>query len=137
MTKKKRSGRCRCGEVHYKVIGEINDSFFCHCESCRRNSGAPFVAWGKVHVDAFQLMKGKLVQFKSSPGVVRGFCGTCGTGITYQHAESYPDLDFLLATLDSPEDFPPTFHIRVMEKLSWIHINDELPQYQEWRTNKA
>lgn len=130
------TGTCHCGAVRYRVSGEI-EAFYCHCESCRRSSGAPYVAWGRVHSDAFQLTEGRLTEFESTSDVTRGFCSVCGTGITYQHAETVPDLDFLLATLDSPGDVKPTYHIRVVEKLPWVEITDGLPQYSEWRTDVA
>lgn len=131
------SGKCFCGGVHYRINGEVSDAFFCHCESCRRSSGAPFVAWGRVNEHAFEITQGEVSKFNSSPDVTRGFCARCGTGITYQHDDYLPDLDFLLATLDAPEEVIPTYHIRMAEKLPWVQINDELPKYEGWRPQNA
>lgn len=33
-----------------------------------------------------------------------------------------------LATLDNPENFPPTLHFGVESKLPWLDINDDLPR---------
>ena len=127
------SGRCLCGAVQYRINGKVDDAFFCHCESCRRSSGAPFMAWGRVKQDRFELIRGGLKEFASSPGVTRSRCANCGTEITYQHKDCDPDLDFPLATLDAPEKVTPAYHIRVSEKLPWIVISDKLPTYAEWR----
>ncbi len=130
-------GRCQCGSVEYAVSGAI-ESFICHCEDCRLNSGAPFVAWGRVLESNFELIKGELKSFTSNPGVDWMFCERCGTSIKYENAESKPYIDFFLATLLEPVgDVEPKYHIQVEEKLSWVQITDNLPQYRRWRHDDA
>ena len=133
----KLSGRCFCGAVQYRVIGQPDDAFFCHCESCRRSSGAPVVAWGRVHQNRFEVTQGELSKFASSPEVTRSRCARCGTEVLYQHEDCSPDLDFPLATLRTPGDVAPRYHVRAAEKLPWIEINDALPQHAGWRPKKA
>ena len=130
------AGRCHCGSVAFTVFGEI-EAFYCHCQSCRLNSGAPFVAWGRVSSDSFRLIRGTLKEFNSSKNVSWFFCGKCGTGIQYKNSESEPDIDFLLATLTSGREIMPAYHIQVEEKLAWIQIADGLPQYSRWRTDES
>ena len=38
-------GGCLCGAIRYRVDGEVEDSAYCHCRTCQRQSGAPVVAW--------------------------------------------------------------------------------------------
>lgn len=129
-------GSCHCGSVKYRVLGNI-DAFFCHCNSCRLSSGAPFVAWGRVHADSFELLSGTLNEYYSSDGVIWSFCQSCGTGIKYQDLGSDPDIDFMLATLVSPGDVKPKYHIQTKEKLPWINIDDGLPRFERWANNEA
>ena len=130
--KETQTGGCHCGALRFSVQGSV-EAFFCHCESCRRSSGAPYIAWGRVHADRLKLLEGELTIYRSAPKVERTFCSKCGTGITYQHLDSVPDLDFLLATLDFPESVEPKYHIRIQEKLPWVGLSDDLPQYSGWR----
>lgn len=125
-------GRCQCGAVEYSVCGEV-EAFYCHCEDCRLNSGAPFVAWGRVQSDVFTLHQGTLKTFSSSDGVFWSFCEECGTSIKYVNVETEPEVDFFLATLEAGADVEPAFHVQVKEKLPWVNIADDLPQYQRWR----
>jgi hypothetical protein len=37
-------GGCLCGAVRYRLNGEIEESAYCHCRTCQRQSGAPVVA---------------------------------------------------------------------------------------------
>jgi len=41
------TGRCLCGAVRYECGAPISPAAFCHCESCRRASGAHAVAWDR------------------------------------------------------------------------------------------
>lgn len=37
-------GGCMCGAVRYQAQGTPVSVIYCHCESCRRHTGAPVVA---------------------------------------------------------------------------------------------
>jgi hypothetical protein len=36
-------GGCLCGSVRYRIVGTSKSIGHCHCESCQKASGAPFV----------------------------------------------------------------------------------------------
>ena len=59
MTAQLLTGRCHCGAVEFSVKGEVG-AFYCHCEDCRLSSATPFVAWGRIHSDSFELIRGSL-----------------------------------------------------------------------------
>jgi hypothetical protein len=119
-------GRCYCGQLIYRVEGPVHSLCVCHCESCRRAAGAAFVAWGTVDSDRFHIEQGTLKRVRRLQ-IERGFCADCGTSLTYQ---SHPAAtDFTLASLDDPTLWPPQMHIWVADKLPWVGINDDLPQY--------
>ena len=135
MTETSHRGRCLCGALEFDALGPLENLCFCHCESCRRASGAPFVAWGTCTRDGFVITKGEAAFHHSSPPVTRGFCGRCGTTLTYAHQGRPDDLDVALATLDDPGAAEPQCHIWVADKLEWIEINDDLPQYAGWHSD--
>lgn len=129
------TGACYCGAVKYTITGNFSSQCFCHCRSCRLASGAPFVAWGTIDQSRFGITHGSLKEITTSSGVTRGFCGRCGTGLTYLHANRPGELDISLATMDEPGLVRPAYHIWVADKLPWISIDDGLPQYREWRSS--
>jgi hypothetical protein len=122
-------GGCLCGAVRYQVRDTALATSICHCNSCRRASGAPSVAWVVFAAADFAFVSGQPVAFHSSPPVVRTFCGKCGTPLTYQHEESPDTIDVTTATLDSAERFPPTKEIWLEHKLAWEPVNGALPQF--------
>jgi hypothetical protein len=51
------------------------------------------------------------VEHRSSAEVRRTFCGRCGTSLTYRHDGDPDFIDVATATLDHPDEFPPTRHV--------------------------
>jgi hypothetical protein len=129
MAERRYRGGCLCGGVRYELTGEVRNLCYCHCNSCRRASGGLMVAWGTVDRNAFRVMVGALVEYRSSPPVLRGFCAACGGALTYRHEERPGEIDFTLVTLDEPAELAPERHLWVADKLPWVKISDGLPQY--------
>jgi hypothetical protein len=127
-------GGCLCGSVRYEAGGNATNLCYCHCTSCRRASGAPFVPWGTFARERFTVTQGKLAEYRSSAAVARGFCATCGTSITYRHDRRPAEIDIALATLDDPNLLKPEAHIWVEDKVSWVRIDDGLPQFDRFRS---
>lgn len=123
-------GHCFCGDLRYRVTGRPMSMAYCHCESCRRASAAPSVTWGTFAVEGFAILSGRCRIYASSSKVRRGFCERCGSQITYAHADSPATIDITLATLDEPEALAPERHVWVEDKLCWVVIGDELPQFR-------
>jgi hypothetical protein len=126
-------GGCFCGGVRYEANGECSNTMFCHCQSCRRVAAAPVVAWVTFSSKEFRFTKGKPREFRSTPAVMRSFCGDCGTPLTYRH-DSYVDtLDITTCSLDEPNRFAPTHHSWLLHDLAWVKFGDGLPTFQEFR----
>jgi hypothetical protein len=84
-------------------------------------------------MENMRFTKGNPATFRSSEHVLRGFCATCGSTLTYQH-DSYPgEIDIATASLDDPEAAPPQDHTFAAERLSWMRVNDGLPAYPRTR----
>lgn len=122
-------GGCLCGTVRYRVTGESLVRTLCHCRTCRHASGAPSVAWTVFRSSDFDFIAAIPARFHSSPGVIRTFCGKCGTPLTYQRTSTPETIDVTTATLDVPDAFAPTKEIWVEQKLAWESLNETLEHY--------
>ena len=126
-------GGCYCGAVRYRIAAAPSNTMVCHCQTCRRISGAPVVAWLTFPRSAFEFTKGTPAEFKSSEPVTRSFCPSCGTHLTYQ-TSNYPDtLDVTTCSLDQPSAYPPTHHSWLSHDVAWVRFGDGLPSFPEWR----
>ena len=131
------TGGCFCGGVRYEAASKAGNLCYCHCESCRRAAGAPMVPWGTFANDRFQITKGELREYRSSARVLRGFCGNCGTSMTYRHEKRPAEIDVILVTLDDPTVLVPQAHIWLRDKLPWVDINDGKPTFQQYRPKNS
>ena len=127
----KTAGGCLCGAVRYEAKGKPLLVGHCHCETCRRHTGAPMVT--------FVAFEGRNVRFpdrersiyKSSPEAKRAFCNLCGTPLTWEGKFKGCDIiEFHISTTDDPNSYKPDLHWHHGEKLSWFECLDELPRYK-------
>jgi len=124
-----RKGRCLCGAVRFEYQGPENWIGHCHCESCRRNCSAPFTTFVGVPRAALRMTGETPAAYGSSPGVRRLYCPRCGAPVAYD-ADKYPDeIHLYLAALEDASGLAPQFHVFVGEKVPWITLGDDLPQY--------
>ena len=80
------------------------------------------------------MVKGALASVRSSAKVARGFCGACGSSLTYMHEARPEQIDIALATLDAPGAIAPEYHIWMADALPWDRPGDGLPQYRGWKS---
>ena len=129
MSKNKVTGGCLCGAVRYEVDGEATDAWYCHCESCRRATGAPVTAWTIVPAQALSWPAGPQARHESSTGGYRGYCRDCGTSLSYETVyQGETVICVLTATLEDPDASPPTRHVFHDERIAWLETGDQLPR---------
>lgn len=116
-------GSCLCGAVRYRIDGDFDQFFMCHCSRCRKGTGSAHGAnlfstsaqlhWlqGEHNIRCFQLPETRHR---------RAFCQTCGSPVPQQ--QSSGDHHFLLVpagSLDTTAPLPPATHIFTASKAGW------------------
>lgn len=124
------TGRCSCGEVRFEIKGAPKWVAHCHCTDCRRVTGAPYVTYVGLLRDQVAWSAGTPQRYSSSPGVVRGYCGRCGTPLSYEGARWPDEIHMLVGTLDNPAAVTPQAHVYVGQKLPWVKLSDGLPRFR-------
>jgi hypothetical protein len=122
-------GGCLCSAIRFRICGEPVFSSICHCATCRRANGASTVAWLTFDRGQVEILSGNPRIYRSSQGVARQFCGTCGSQISYENVSSPTTIDITTASLDNPNLFPPTLEVWLEHRVSWQTSNQALAQY--------
>jgi len=127
----KHSGGCMCTNVRYELQDKNTWDVYCHCESCRKHTGAPVSILITCTPDQVRWTKGERALYQSSENRCRGFCPDCGTSLTWEtEINGHHWLALHITTLDNPEEFPPTEHVFHGEKLPWFEVDDDLPRHE-------
>ncbi len=115
-------GGCLCGPVRFRAEGEPKWVLWCHCQSCRKHSGAPASVFAAFTHVAVTITTGEIKKFASSPGVQRGFCARCGSTLTCEN-ERYPaETHFHIGAFDRAADLKPSGALFVEERLAWLNF---------------
>jgi hypothetical protein len=76
-----------------------------------------------------EILSGQPRSYRSSQGVVRQFCGTCGSQLSYESIERPATIDITTASLDNPNLFPPTLEVWLEHRVSWQTADHARAQY--------
>ena len=121
-------GGCLCGAVRYQVRGPAVQTTLCHCEDCRRASGAPVVAWTFFRRGALTWTGGlaKVVVFA---GRERSFCGDCGTPLMFYDPAIPEWFEVNTCSFDDPLPHVPADECWTDDRLPWISCLGRVPAF--------
>ncbi len=120
-------GGCLCGAIRFLASGPPKWTAYCHCSSCRKQTGAPVSAYAGFELPQVRITQGEPQTYASSEGVVRSFCGRCGGAVAYRGARWPTEIHLHVGLFDDPEPFAPTGHAFPEERLSWMHFSEPPP----------
>jgi hypothetical protein len=127
-------GSCLCGGVTFEVTEPFVRVSLCHCTTCKRISGGPGSATGRVPTSAIRVLTGRdlIRTYQPDEGLAKSFCSVCGSNL---FGTGWPDSEVTgvrLTALDEPFDGKPDMHIWVRSVAPWETLPDDgLPRYDE------
>jgi hypothetical protein len=92
---------------------------------CQKAMGNAFALLAGVLRDRLAWTRGKPRIFASSSLAERGFCGDCGTPLTFGYKESLFTY-VTVGSLDHPELAVPEKHYGIEAQLPWLVMDDDL-----------
>jgi hypothetical protein len=118
-------GGCLCGQVRYEARPDHRDGYYCHCRMCQ-------LAFGNTRATFFNLRRDQVswatppAYYASSKIARRGFCGRCGTPLSFEFNDS-ERMDLSVGSLDDPSVMKPTEHTAIESRIAAWHVDDGLP----------
>ncbi len=119
------SGGCQCGAVRFRVEGALGDASVCHCRMCQKASGNFYLPLVSVRQAKLTWTRGEPKKFRSSYYVWRGFCGDCGTPLTFEAPDG---AALAIAAFDQPAEIAPRIQWGTEAKLPYVDGIPSLPQ---------
>ncbi|TVY19030.1 putative lyase [Lachnellula arida] len=131
------AGGCQCGQVTYSSTHLPSNFTCCHCSTCRKVSGAPFLTFGQVPVNSLTFTPGlsSLKKTAYSDFADRTHCAECGSPISMQYKWEPEVIHLTAGTINeqSVKGNMPKIgqHLFVQEKAGWFSLpDDEVPKCQ-------
>jgi len=118
------AGRFLCGAVRFEAKGKPKSLFWCHCDSCRRHSGAPVSVFVGFENDNVTVIEGAITTFKSSPNTTRGFCARCGSTLTCATVHLPTETHYHVGAFERVVELAPTRHVFANEQLPWLRLHE-------------
>ena len=115
------SGGCQCGAVRFSVEGALGEASICHCRMCQKAFGNFYASLVSVRGAKLEWTRGERQRFQSSSHAWRGFCGRCGTPLTYEAPDG---MALAIGAFDEPEEIAPTMQWGTESKLPYV---DDIP----------
>jgi hypothetical protein len=121
------TGGCLCEAIRYACAVPPCDVHYCHCRLCQKAFGHLFAVFGSLPTTALSFTRGKPQLYRSTPYAERGFCGTCGTPLTFRYLRS-EWIAISIGSLDHPAEVRPEIHRGIESQVPWLVIPDGLPR---------
>ncbi len=120
-------GGCLCKAVRYSARGPVARVNHCHCDMCRRTSGAIAATWATVPLAGFEL-NGRPAEYRASGFATRSFCASCGSTLFWQR-DGDATIDLAVGTLDDAGGISATRHDHVEGRFAGFSLDPHLPAY--------
>ena len=126
-----RTGGCNCGQVRYALEGEPLRAGLCHCETCRKFTGAAFSHYGVWRKDAVRIT-GETRCWAVRAGGDR-FCATCGSSL-FTWTDDEDEVEVKLGTLDGPpHGLKPGYELWIVRREPWVAPIEDAEQWERDR----
>ena len=119
-------GGCLCGAVRYEARPDHRDGYYCHCRMCQLAFGNTRAAFINLRKDQVRWTAAAPALYASSKFAERGFCGRCGTPLSFAFLHS-KKMDLSVGSLDDPSALKPVAHSAIESRIAAWHADDGLP----------
>lgn len=132
---KEHTGSCLCGEIKFKIVGEAQRFYHCHCQRCRKSTGTGHCSNLFIATDTIAWLDGKdqrrSFKVPDAKRFVRHFCGNCGSPVPAYLQEA--ELAIVPAgTLDNEPDLKPQARIFQDSRAEWSCQHDDIPCFEKY-----
>jgi hypothetical protein len=118
------SGGCQCGAVRFRIRGELTGASICHCRMCQKAFGSFYAPLVGTNGAEFAWTRGAPKLFQSSNHVRRGFCGNCGTPLSFEDPQG---IGLAIGAFDEPARVTPVVQYGIEAKIPYVDHLHELP----------
>jgi len=123
------TGGCQCGAIRFRVEGQLGEASICHCRMCQKATGGLFGPYVSAATADLVWSRGEPRRFQSSNKVRRGFCGDCGTPLTFEYEATH--ISLAIGALDRPGEIQFAEQLASQARVADFAALAALPEHAE------
>ena len=131
------SGGCLCGAIRYEVTGEPVRMAICHCDDCRKATGAAFTTNIFVNEADLRITQGMPKQYRhptdSGSTMTKEFCPDCGSQLFGYSSRSSGIKHVKVGTIDDASFVKPQLEVYTVRKLPYVRLQEGITHYDKNR----
>ena len=120
------TGGCLCGAVRFEARPAKREGYYCHCRMCQLAVGNTRATFINLRKDEMRWLGAEPHWYASSKIARRGFCGACGTPLSFEYLDS-ERMDLTIGAFDDPSALTPVSHFAIESRVANWHAEDGLP----------
>ncbi len=127
------TGGCFCKTIQYRIYAPIAMAVNCHCNACKKASGAAFSSLAIIREKRFEIVSGldDLTKFQLGDSLTKHFCRYCGTPVFNLNGR-YPGRCMVsIGSLDNPSIVSPSANIHCENTLNWVRLDSETKNFEK------
>ncbi len=131
------TGGCLCGAIRYEVTSDPVRVANCHCDDCRRATGASFATNVFVKEQDLVILQGatRSYQHTSDSGstMTKEFCGDCGSQLFGRGSGSQGIRNVKIGSIDDAGAIRPSIDVFVSKALSFTTLPADTEHFEKGR----
>ena len=132
-------GGCLCGAVRYHSPEDPIVTINCHCDDCRRSTGAVFSTNVMVPEDHLHV-EGETRRYEhtadSGNVMTKSFCPTCGALLFGTSSGRHNIVSIRAGTMDDPDKITPSVNVFMDRRIPTTMIDEGLVAWQRMPADK-
>ena len=127
------SGRCLCGDITFSVKGEPVRQGHCHCQDCKKATGASFATIAFYKEEQFIIESGnpQIFQHQADSGnmMTKEFCSRCGSTVFGSNSGRPGVKSIYIGSLEDAKHIDPKFNVWTCRQLPFSMIDESLTNF--------
>ena len=129
------SGSCLCGEIRYEINGEPMRAANCHCDDCRKATGASYATNFFFKENDIVVTQGSPKEFshKSDKGntMIKQFCGNCGSQLFGKNSNRPNMVSLRAGVQDQTDLIKPTVNVYLSSRIASTPVDPDLKGFEK------
>ncbi len=132
-------GGCLCGAITYEVSSDPFNMWNCHCDDCRKATGASFATNVFVKLEDLTITKGTPSTYQHSADsgntMTKEFCSECGSQI-FNRNSARPEIKVVrVGSIDDASFVKPWANLYSSKALPFTCFADGLDNFEKMPTD--